>query len=256
MQGICARLRDDRNHAAGRTACLGSIAVGLNRDLLNALNIGPHPDRTDDALVVIDAIDREIVQGVVLPIDRKASRGTPIIRARSRGQTVAGTFVCARYNLHELDEVAPVQGQILNGLCRHRRADGSIVGLQQGRGGFYIHRFRTGAGLQLHVCAGAVTSLNGQVLLRFRLEAGNLDHDGIRAHRQQREIVFATIVGVDCACLFGSVIDQRNFSVGNHSAGGVRHGTEDVCRGELGVSHAAHPEAQHHSSHSAEYARG
>ncbi len=62
MELVRSRAGDDVDDTARRTASLGRVAVGLNRDLLNAFDVRLDADGADDAFVVVDAIDHPVVE--------------------------------------------------------------------------------------------------------------------------------------------------------------------------------------------------
>jgi len=62
---------DDVDDAASGTSGLWSIAVGLDRDLLNAFDVRLHTDGSDHAFVVVDTINDPVVETLVCPLTER-----------------------------------------------------------------------------------------------------------------------------------------------------------------------------------------
>ncbi len=131
------------DHAASRASGLGRVAVRLDGDLLDAFHDWLDAGGADDALVVVDAVDDGVVQGVVLAVDGEAARGPAIVRTAAAGQTISRAFIRAWDKLHQLHIVTSVQRQILHRLRGDGRADGGVVGLQQWRRGLDVDGLRS-----------------------------------------------------------------------------------------------------------------
>ena len=195
---VAARLRDDVDDAAQRSARLCGVHVGLDADFRDRVDRRLDRHRADRALVVVHAVDELIVQDVVDAVDRHRRRLPPLVGPRAVGQRAERAFVGAWNELHHADDVSPGDRRILHGLLVDQRADGRRVGLQQrrlaGDGEVLLHRPE----LQPRVNARAVAGrkLDAGV---DRLEALQLDPDGIGADRQEGEHVVAGVAG-DGAC--------------------------------------------------------
>src|ERR1700760_2278516 len=125
MELVGSRASDEVDHAAGGPTGLGSVAVGLDGDLLNTFDVRLDSDGADDALVIIDAINYPVIKAAVLPVHRKAGGvGAAIVRASTAAESVALPLIGAGDERHELDEVASVEWQVLHCLGRDGRADG------------------------------------------------------------------------------------------------------------------------------------
>jgi hypothetical protein len=61
MELVRSSAGDDVDDTAGRTSCLCSVAVGLDRDLLNTFDVRLDADGADDTFVVVDSIDYPVV---------------------------------------------------------------------------------------------------------------------------------------------------------------------------------------------------
>ena len=98
-------------------------------DLLNALDVRLDADGADDAFVIVDAVDDPVVEAFVLAIDREAGRvGAAIVRTSAAAEAVTLAFVGSGDERDELDEVATIEGKVLDSLRGHGRADGGAVG--------------------------------------------------------------------------------------------------------------------------------
>ena len=109
MELVGSGAGNDVDYTAGRTASLCSVAVCLDGDLLNSLDVGLDSDGADNTFVVVDSIDNPVVERIVLSIDGETRGvGAAIIGASSTAESVAGTFVGARNKLYELNKVTAV----------------------------------------------------------------------------------------------------------------------------------------------------
>ncbi len=224
---------NDVDDTACGTAGFGGVAVGLDGDFLDAFDVGLDTDGADDALVIVDAVDDVVVEGIVLTVDGEAAGGAPIVGAAAAGEAVTWTLVGSGNELDELDEVTAVEGEILDLLCGDGGADGGAVGLEERCLGFDGDGFRFTTGLETDVGAGAVTGFDGEVGGGRGFEACDLDGDGVAADGKEGELVFAAAVGGGGTLLAGIQVDDGDVGVGDHGAGGVGDGTDDVCGGEL-----------------------
>ena len=129
---------NEADDASSGTACFRSVVVGLYGDLVDGFYDGSHANGSDDALVIVDTVDGVVVESVVLTVYREACGLTAIVGAATAGQSVPGTLVGAGDNLHQLNEVAAVQWEILHGLRRHSGAYRRAIGLQQRGGRRYL----------------------------------------------------------------------------------------------------------------------
>ena len=103
-------------------------------------------------------------------------------------------FVGAGHHLHQADDVAAGDGQVLHRLLGEQRADGRGVGLQERRFGGDLHRLGHRADLQPAVDARAVAA-GERDPRRLRLEPLQLDRDRVGADRQEGEAVVAGLAG-------------------------------------------------------------
>ena len=126
---IGAGAGNDTDDAAGGTTGFRSVVVGLYGDLVDGFDDGTDADGSDDAFVIVDTVDGVVVESIVLPVYREAGGLAAIVGAAATGQSVPWTLVGAGDNLHQLNEVAAIQREVLHCFCRHRRADGCAVGL-------------------------------------------------------------------------------------------------------------------------------
>ena len=120
VEFVGARLGNQVDDATGCAPRLRSIAGGLNRDLLNGIDRGLDADGADDALIVVDTVNHEVVQGIVLSVDGKSVGRAAVVRTSAAGQAVARSFIGSWNELNQLNEVAPVQRKVLNRLRRDR----------------------------------------------------------------------------------------------------------------------------------------
>ena len=162
MKGVGTGLGDDIDHATRRATGFRSVAVRLDADFLDPLDVRANTAGSDHALIVIEAIDHEVVQGVVLAVDREAAGLATVVRAPSGGQTVPGSLIRSRHNLHQLHKITAIQWQILHSSRRDGRTDRRALRLQQGSLRFHADRFTRVTKLQVYVIPGPIARFDGE----------------------------------------------------------------------------------------------
>ena len=83
------------------------------------------------AFVVVHAFDHLVVEQVGLAVGRYDRRCTPVVRTVARADRTGLSRGEARLNLYQVDEVAPIQGQLLHRLLRDHAAHRGTVSLQE-----------------------------------------------------------------------------------------------------------------------------
>ncbi len=68
MKFISAGAGDDADDATGCAAGFSSVVVRLYGDLVDGFDDGAYADGSDDALVIVDAVDGVVVEGVILTV--------------------------------------------------------------------------------------------------------------------------------------------------------------------------------------------
>ena len=180
MELVRSGAGDKVDHAAGRASGLRGIAVGLDGDLLNTFDVRLDADRADDAFVIVDSVDDPVVEGIVLPVDGEAGGvGPAIVGTAAAAEPVAGSFVGAGDQLHQLNEVAAVQGQVLHRFRGHRGAYCRAVSLEQRGLRGHLDDGGLGTELQMYVGTRTVPRLHGEVLGDRLLEAAGLHRNGV-----------------------------------------------------------------------------
>ncbi len=125
-------LGDQVDDAAGGAAEFRGVAVGDELEFGERVHGGLHDDRADITLVVVEAVDHEVVVVSVLAVDGHGSAGTTVIRAVAALQRVVAVLVGAHGELRQADEVPAVQREVLHGALINQRAERGTVGLQRG----------------------------------------------------------------------------------------------------------------------------
>ena len=82
---IGAGTGNDTDHAAGGTAGLSSVVVGLYGDLVDGFDDGAHADGSDDALVIVDTVDGVVIESIILTVYGEAGGLAAIVGAAAAG---------------------------------------------------------------------------------------------------------------------------------------------------------------------------
>src|ERR1700679_2058614 len=225
---------DDVDDAACGTASLWSIAVGFDRDLVNTFDVWLNTDGPDHAFVIVDTVDDPVVEALVLSVDGEAGGvGAAIIWTATTAERVARTWVGARDEVHELNEVTTVQRKVLHGLGGDGGAYSGVVSLEERGLCSYFDDSVRGTRLKVNIVAGAVTSFYREVLGNGRLETIGFDRNRVVSDGEKGEVVIPGGVADSGALLVGSEVGKRNTRVGNDCARGVCDGAEDISGGQL-----------------------
>jgi len=84
---VRSRAGDDVEYTAGRASSFCGVAVGLDRDLLNAFDVRLDADGADNTFVVVDTVDDPVVETFVLSVDREARGiGAAIVRTATTAE--------------------------------------------------------------------------------------------------------------------------------------------------------------------------
>src|SRR5882757_371024 len=156
VQSVGAGFGDDVDDGSGGPSHLGGEGVGLDVDLLNGVDGGSHADRSDDALVVVHAVDELIVDYVGLSVDGDGGGLTAVVGTVAAGETVVEPFGCSGDDLHEIDVVAAVEREILRRLFCDGAAEDRGVGVEGRSLRFDLDDLIGSADVEMGVFTGAI----------------------------------------------------------------------------------------------------
>ena len=88
MEGVCTGLGDHVNHGATGSTHLRRIQAGIDFNLLQSVNRRLNDDRPDIAVVVVHAVEHEIVGSVNLSVGRNRIRLSAVVNSSSTGARV------------------------------------------------------------------------------------------------------------------------------------------------------------------------
>ena len=143
----------------------------------------------DRQVVVINAIEQEIIRLLACPVDRDRSALCLVLRAFD-------TVVHARDQRHELERITSIQGQSRDFLIVDDVPDRGRIRADHGRGGFDGRGLRDLADREREILAQALVDFKNDVLPGLRLKSGVLGRDAERSDRQLRKEVLAHAVGI------------------------------------------------------------
>ena len=227
MVRIAAALGQHVHMPARRAARFSRIIGGLHLEL--GQRVHRRRERIGHGVVVhyLDAIQEEAVGGVARAIRGKARAAEGAIGLADRsapapyrdGTRRAG--LRARNQLRQLDEVAPVEGQVDNLLRVDDRAHGRILRLQRGAIRLHVDRLRDAAHLDLDVDAGGDAYLQGKTGYAAGLEALLRRIYVVLAGGKKREAVAARLIRGGFTHGVGLGAGGLHLDVGHQSARGV-----------------------------------
>ena len=215
IEVVRARLRDHVDHGAAGAAVLGGVAVGVDLELLHgvlaelvrrAAGAGAAEGLAEEGVVVVGAVDDDAVQRAALAGEADVAAARILDHAR-RGQD-------------EVDEVAAVDGEVLDRLVVDDRGDFRLRRLdERGRRG-------DGHGLgdaRLHpeVERDGRADVDHDAVELHRLEAGELAADAVGPRHQQRDLVVARAIRDGRSRGGGADVRRRHRDAGKRAAGSV-----------------------------------
>ncbi len=86
VKTVASRFGDDADQATRCASALRGVVVGLHCHFFNCIDGRFHTDGSDNAFIVVCAVDLLVVQFHVLSIDRKSAGLAPIIGALTAAQ--------------------------------------------------------------------------------------------------------------------------------------------------------------------------
>ena len=185
---IGPRLDDHVDDGAGHVAELRRVVVRLDADLLHRIRARLVEDAVVDALVRVDAVDREVVALDALAVDRRpaaAAHGVELVGIRGGHPG---------HVQRRRRQVAPLRRQALDLLPFHDLADDRVLGLQHRAHRHDVDPFLDAADLHLEVDARRLR--RGQRHLRLRaFESRQIHGHHVLSDRDARDDVVAGIVG-------------------------------------------------------------
>ena len=160
--------------APGLRPCSALEEIGLDFEFADGLDAGAERDGDGEALVVVDAIDEEVVGAFAVAVGEELAAGALVIRAGAGHDGAAGAKADAGdagAQGGELHEVAAVQRQFRNLPLLDDLADRGVFTFYQRRGARYGDGFRDVAQLQLKVEAEHGVDFERDVFLLEGFEA-------------------------------------------------------------------------------------
>lgn len=212
--GLNARVHD----RPGGVSELGTETARLHRELGQGVRRGANDialtvEEVDKVGVIVHAVENEIVLLCSLPIRHKitaaAASGMAEWRRNSGSQ------------LRDIDEVAPVQGRVVDRLGANYLLYGSVSGLQQRRGRSDCDRFRNDASLQHQVHAHTCLDVHANVALSHRTEAAGICRDAVVADFQRGYNVHAAAICLGPQIQTGIEIVDRDGRIRDHRTRGI-----------------------------------
>ena len=258
LQVARARSHDDVDLAAGAAAVGGVVGVLEERDLLDGVEARVHHEPVEEEIVVVDAVEQEVVGGFAGAGDVEADvalRRQPRARRRRRD---------ARHLLRELERVALEDRQRGDRLAIDHLADGAVARHQRRAIGGDVDALVDGAGLEHDAERALDRRLQAHVANELGLEADAGGGHEIRAGGQQRHDQGALGVGratpADAAVAAGEHHgDVRHHRVrgitdldgkrGGRRLGRERCGQTDEEGGEQGAEGTAPPRVEQSGLH-------
>ena len=176
-ESIAAALADDRDVAAGAEPAFSRGEAGVHAEFGDRLHRRLQPELRPGGIQVararvpyVGAVHAVVVQVVLLVRLAVEPHGGPAAVAVARG---------AGGERHQVGEVAAVDRQVLHFLRRHVDADAGGRQVQHRGGGDHVHLFGQRGHAQLDLDGLVLRDAQNDVSC-FCLEAGELDHDGVR----------------------------------------------------------------------------
>src|SRR5689334_4351103 len=94
----------------------------------------------------------------IVPMYRSLLSIPSIVGPRAAGDGVVGARIRARHQLHEIDEIASDDGEVLDGFLRNKCAHGRRIGLEERGLSRDLHGLVDGSDAQLCIDARAVAA--------------------------------------------------------------------------------------------------
>ena len=219
---------------AKRPAELRRIDAGLHLQLVQRLDAWEHGHRVDPHLVVVEAVEQEVVVPIALAVGRER-RGMAPRHGTGAVDVLAGHAAGDAGNRsRQLDEVAIAQRQRLDLFPGKRRAHVRGCPLDERVVGGDDDRLADAARRERHVHPDLPVDGEVDARDRRRLEARGLGVEQVLACRQQRRDVIAVLVGGQRAGQPRRRVDERDGGPWDDAAGRVADGSEDGAGDGLG----------------------
>ena len=211
---VAAGPRREMDDAAVEAPELGRRAVALDAELGDLLD-----DRQERDLPRLGLQHRDAVEDVLV------GARTPAVDPRERRRRRTRH---ARRQHRQVDEVAPVQRQRLDARPGNHLPQRGRLRLQPGGAAGNDDRLAQPAELQLDVDAQPLAAVQIESLPDHAPEAGELDHEPVRARLQAREAVGARDVRHGHLTEPGRHVRQRNDGAGNRLRLWIRHAADEL----------------------------
>jgi len=231
-------LRHDVDDARRGVAELRGIGSGEHLKLLHRLLAEGGANRAVDGVVVVDAVDHDVVRPCALPDERQtgARRGALLRRAVGRD---------AGRQQRERDEVAAVRRQILDLIARDEARDRGALWIDERLGGGHRHADGHRVDDQRQLEIDRRSKREEDVLAGVPCEPRRVRNHRIRARRQRRNDKTAIAVGRDRALKVRRLIDDRHPCRRQDAARLVAYDTRQIRRRDAALGGGSPIDREH-----------
>ena len=212
--------------AAGAPAVLRGIVGGLHLELLDGVHRRHHDDLVDVEVVVVDAVEQEVVGLLPRPVDAHGSALGRVLRSFRRQQR-------AGHERGKLEEVTAIEGKADDPLVVDDGADRGHVGLDERHDLGDGDLLRDASEFQREVDPRPLIDLEFEPGPDRPLEPGQRCFEPVAARRQEQQFEVAGRARDDRAPDAGCFVDDRNGRAGERAAGQVPHAAQDRACGRL-----------------------
>ncbi len=210
---------------AAAPAKLGRIVVGLETELLDRIRVGRDIRHFGVGIFVEPAIQHE--RGGVATAAAGGDQLGPHFRPRGTLVERAAAHQRTRRQLHQLQDIAAVEWQIVNLLLVDDSAEGGGARVDRGSLGAYADGLGNRADFQRDFDGSVLVHFQNQLRDALRLESRLADGDGIWASRQCGDHKVAEIIRLHRAFHAGGQISNDDARARRRGFRCIHDGTRD-----------------------------